>query len=137
MHHEDVASALLHVVCAVLFWQHRCFREDAEPVLELYCDHLDATYPKGTRRNRLSGLERAISVLEPEADRALFVQAKKRLGKVHPSPDKERRVQSTIDLEDLGDELMDLADTGRHRSPRLALQSRSRRRDSTTRRPSS
>lgn len=90
------------------------------PVLQSYCDHLDTTYPKGTQRNRLSGLERTISALEPDVNRALFICAISRLGKVHPSVDKERRVQSTTDLEDLGDELMDLADAEGHRSPRLA-----------------
>ena len=91
-----------------------------KPVLEDYCTHLSETYPTGTQRFRLSGLERVIFVLEPEADRSLFVSAVKRLGKIHPAPDKEQRVQSTIDLEDLGDELMDEGDAGEHRSPRLA-----------------
>lgn len=90
-----------------------------EAVLERYDDYLEARHPKGTHRNRLSGLERAIYILEPEADRRLFRNAINRLGKIHPSVDKERRSQSSIDLEDLGDDMMDSADAGEQRSPRL------------------
>jgi integrase len=91
-----------------------------EAVLEQYDAHLAATYAKGTHRKRLSGLERAISVLEVTADRRLLLSTINRLGKVHPSADKELRAVSSIDLEDLGDELMDKAEAGKHRSPRLA-----------------
>lgn len=90
-----------------------------EPIIERYDAYLEAHYPKGTHQNRLRGLERAICILEPEADRRLFHNAINRLGKVHPSVDKERRAQSSIDLEDLGDDMMDSADAGEQRSPRL------------------
>lgn len=90
-----------------------------EPVIEAYIDHLQCTYAKATVYNRLSGLERGMAILEPDADRGLLRAALSRLGKPRGNPVHERRVQSSADLLQLGLDLMQQADVGRHRSPRL------------------
>jgi integrase/recombinase XerD len=88
-------------------------------VLEEYLADLQSTYAKATVYNRVSGLERAIAILEPRADRCLIVSALRWLGKPGRNPVHERRVQSSPDLLQLGLDLMAQAEAGRHRSPRL------------------
>lgn len=90
-----------------------------EPVVEDYLTHLHATYAPKTVHSRISGLERAIAILEPEADRGLIIEALKRLGKPPRNPDKLRQIQPSSDLLQLGIDLMEQAEAGGHRSPRL------------------
>jgi integrase/recombinase XerD len=86
-------------------------------VLEAYLAHLQTTYSKATVCFRIGGLERAISILEPEADRGLLLAALKRLGKPGPNPIHEAKLQSSADLLQLGHDLMDKAEADHTRKP--------------------
>jgi hypothetical protein len=90
-----------------------------EHVLEDYLTHLQGSYAKATVYNRISGLERAIALLEPRADRSLVIAALRRLGKPGRNPAHDQKVQSSADLLQLGLDLMARAEAGEHRSPRL------------------
>jgi integrase len=93
-----------------------------EPVIESYLSHLQATYAAKTVHSRISGLERALAILVPSADRGLVLEALYRLGKPGRNPYKERHIQPSNELLELGIEIMESAEAGEHRSPRLIAQ---------------
>ncbi len=104
---------------AILDWSLPPAQRWPEAVLEEYVAHLQATYASKTVHSRISGLERALAVLDPTGDRSLVVAALKRLGRPGPSLDKQRQVQPSSELLQLGIDIMESALAGGQRSPRL------------------
>jgi integrase/recombinase XerD len=93
-----------------------------EQVIETYLEHLKVTYAPKTVHSRISGLERALAILEPAADRGLVLEALHRLGKPSRNPEKQRHIQPSDELLQLGTDIMESAEAGEHRSPRLIAQ---------------
>lgn len=106
----------------ILNWDLRPTQRWPEEVIESYLDHLHATYAAKTVHSRISGLERALAILEPTADRGLVIEALRRLHTPKRDPDKERHIQPSYDLLQLGIDIMESAEAGEHRSPRLIAQ---------------
>jgi hypothetical protein len=106
----------------ILDWNLAPSQRWPEPVIEAYLSHLQMTYGPKTVHSRISGLERALAVLEPSADRGLVLEALYRFGKPAASPDKGRHIQPSNELEELGIQIIESAEAGEHRSPRLIAQ---------------
>jgi integrase/recombinase XerD len=86
--------------------------------LRSYIQHLAVQVRPATVRHRIVNLERALAVLEPHSDRAMFRAAVRSLSKPADRSNKRSRLQEPASLVDLGFRLMQRAETGLHRNAR-------------------
>ncbi len=91
----------------------------SENIVIAYRDHLLETYAEATVYARISGLERALSALDPTGDRLILKELKCQLGKPGPSSARQEQVRNSGELLELGIEMMDRAGAGGRRAPRL------------------
>ena len=105
----------------ILNWELSPIARWPQKVIEAYLAHLQLNYAKATVYSRISGLERAIAILQPQADRGLLRAALVRLGRPGPNPKHEARLQSSADLLQLGLDIMDQADAGELDVPHAVL----------------
>jgi integrase/recombinase XerD len=86
--------------------------------LRAYIQDLAARVRPATARHRIVNLERALAVLDPQADRAMFRTAVRHLTRPGDRSHKRSRLQEPASLVDLGFRLMQEAEAGAHRSAR-------------------
>lgn len=88
-------------------------------MLRRYITDMQARLRPATILNRVLALERALAVISPEADRAIFRTAIRRLSAAPSSTDKRSRLQDPAQLVDLGHQLMNAAEADANANRRL------------------